>query len=239
MSTQYCSTFNTKKQLNNIIYNLIIKFVTFDYMKTNSLTIKQEAFCQAYIKSGDGSASYREVYNTSKMKDKSIWELSSTLLKNIKVSSRIAELQSKAAAIAEKKFEIDSTEILRHLDILRKARIDEYIEFVEVEIPTTVTTGTGKTKVTTTTIEKKTELKFKTFDKLTKEQLMCVESIKQNRYGEIELKLHGKEWSIEKINKHIGFYEKDNKQKGEIVINSPEERELRIQALIEKFNSAK
>ena len=203
-------------------------------MKTNSLTIKQEAFCQAYIRLGDASAAYREAYNCSKTKDKSIWELSSTLLKNVKVSSRIAELQSKAAAIASKKFEIDSTEILRHLDILRKARIDEYVEFVEIEIPTTVTTGTGKNKVTTTTIEKKRELRFKTFDKLTKEQLMCVESIKQNRYGEIELKLHGKEWSIEKINKHIGFYEKDNKQKAEITINSPEERDARIKELIAK-----
>jgi len=208
-------------------------------MKTKGLTVKQENFCQAYIRSGDKSAAYREAYSTSKMKDETIRVKAFELCNSGNVSERIRILQEKAAAIAQNKFEIDSTEILRHLDILRKARIDEYIEFVEVEIPTTVTTGTGKSKVTTTTIEKKTELKFKTFDKLTKEQLMCIESIKQNRYGEIELKLHGKEWSIEKINKHIGFYEKDNKQKGEISITSPEEREARIQALIEKFNSTK
>jgi hypothetical protein len=37
---------------------------------------------------------------------------------------------------------------------------------------------------------------------------MCIESIKQDRSGNIEIKLHGKEWSIDKINKHIGFYER-------------------------------
>jgi hypothetical protein len=36
---------------------------------------------------------------------------------------------------------------------------------------------------------------------------MCIESIKQDRSGNIEIKLHGKEW-IDKINKHIGFYER-------------------------------
>lgn len=42
---------------------------------------------------------------------------------------------------------------------------------------------------------------------------MCIESIKQDRSGHIEIKLHGKDWSIDKINKHIGFYEKNNNQK--------------------------
>ena len=57
------------------------------------LTIKQEKFVLEYMKDGNASRAYRETYNTSKSTDKSVNELSSTLLKNIKVSSRIKELR--------------------------------------------------------------------------------------------------------------------------------------------------
>lgn len=209
-------------------------------MKSNNLNIKQEAFCQAYIRLSDATAAYKEAGYSHKTKTpKSVNEAACRLLKSSNVSARVKELQEKVAAIAEEKFNITSETMLRHLDILRKSRIDEYVEYIQIDYPvtTTITTGKGKSSVTTTTtvIEKRTEMRFKTFDQLTENQLMCIESMKQNRYGEIELKLHGKEWTIEKINKHIGFYEKDNEQKATpIVFNSNEEREKRIQELIDK-----
>lgn len=182
-------------------------------MENNKLTLKQEAFCQAYVKLDDATASYKEAgYSYENKATKTIHEAACRLLKNSKVAARIVVLKSEIAKIAEKKFEITHTEILNHLNILRNARIDEYIEYIEVEFPITRTTGTGKNRITTTTIEKRAELRFKTFDKLTKEQLMCIESVKQTPHG-IELKLHGKDWTIDKINKHIGFYEKNNEQK--------------------------
>ncbi|MDD2819714.1 MAG: terminase small subunit [Flavobacterium sp.] len=180
-------------------------------MKQNKLTLKQEAFCQAYIRSGDKSAAYREAYNASRMKPETIHEMASKLSSNHKVATRIKELQSKVAAIAEKKFNITAEEMLRHLNVLRNSRIDEYVEF------------------------KKGKLSFKDFEKLTKEQLMCIESIKETRFG-IEIKLHGKEWTIEKINKHIGFYEKDNEQKAQVL--SPEQRTQRLKELKEKLNNS-
>lgn len=183
-------------------------------MKTNNLTIKQEKFCQAYIKTGDKTAAYREAYSCSNMKPEVIHVKANVLAKMDKVAVRIKELQGKVAKIAEEKFKITSEEMLRHLNILRNSRIDEYVEY------------------------KKGRLIFKDFDKLTPEQLMCIESIKQNRYGEIEIKLHGKEWTIEKINKHIGFYEKDNEQKNKI-FTSPEERDKRIKELQEKLLNGK
>jgi hypothetical protein len=182
-------------------------------MKQSNLTIKQEAFCQAFIRLGDKSAAYREAYNTSRLKDKSINELASTLSTNIKVASRIKELQFKVTAIAESKFNITTKEMLGHLNVLRNSRIDEYVEF------------------------KKGKLSFKDFDKLTPEQLMCIESIKETRFG-IEIKLHGKDWTIEKINKHIGFYEKDNEQKVTTTLGTPEENDKKLRYLKEKlFNS--
>ena len=204
-------------------------------MKTNNLTLKQEAFCQAYIRLGVGATAYKEAgYSYQTKTDKSIHQAASRLLNTSNVSARVKELQSVVADIAEKEFKITSEEMLRHLNILRKARIDEYVEYYEYELPKTTTTGTGKNKVVLTTIEKKTELRLKTFDKLTDEQKMCIEGIKQTKYG-IEIKLHGKEWSIEKINKHIGFYEKDNDQKKlSLDISNPEDRNNRIAELIAK-----
>jgi len=203
-------------------------------MKTNNLTLKQEAFCQEFIKTGDKSAAYRHAYNCTRLKDKSINELASTLSKNVKVASRINELQSVVSDIAEKDFKITSEVMLRQLDIYRRARIDEYVEYYEYDVPVTITTGIGKNKAVVTTIEKRTELRIKSFDKLTEDQKSCIEGIKQTKYG-IEIKLYGKEWTIEKINKHIGFYEKDNEQKNKILESAtPAEREARIAALLEK-----
>lgn len=160
------------------------------------LTKKREIFATEYVKLDDASAAYRIAYSASKMKDTTIHNNAYKLLKNNDVATRIKDLQKIAAEVAEKEFKVDSKEITRHLNILRKARIDEYVEFIEKDID-------GK---------KQRVLQFKTFDKLTEEQLMCIESIKETRYG-IELKLHSKEWTIEKINRHIGYYEKDNSQK--------------------------
>ncbi len=219
-------------------------------MKSNTLTIKQEAFCQSYVRLGldkktelyKGIEAYKEAgYSWKNKTPGTMYQEVDRLLKHPKISLKIQELQSKVVSIAEEKFNITAEEILRHLDILRKSNINEYVEYLEFDYPvfktTTTTTGKGKDAVTITetseVIERRTEMRFKTFDKLTEEQKMCIESIKQNRYGEIELKLHGKEWTIEKINKHIGFYEKDNSQKQPEITNNIDFTKLSDKALDE------
>ncbi len=202
--------------------------------KHKKLTAKQEIFSQEYVKRDDASAAYRIAYSTSKMKDKTIHENASRLLKNSKVAARVNELQAIAAEIAEKEFKTDSRELLKHLTILRKARIDEFVDFVEIEVPFYAEDGDGNREIKTK-VER--VLQFKPFDELTEEQLMCIESIKDTRNG-IELKLHGKDWTIEKIAKHIGFYEKDNKQK---VDKTPtrEERDAFLNEIKEELKSSK
>lgn len=58
-----------------------------------SLTIKQEAFCQAYIETGNASEAYRTAYAADKMKAEAIHVKASELLSNGKVSVRLKELQ--------------------------------------------------------------------------------------------------------------------------------------------------
>lgn len=58
------------------------------------LTAKQEAFCQG-IADGLGQAdAYRAAYDADGMKDTTIYPLASKLMKNDKVTARIAELKS-------------------------------------------------------------------------------------------------------------------------------------------------
>lgn len=190
------------------------------------LTAKQEAFCQAYIKTDDKSEAYRISYNCSKLTAKSINELASKLSKNTKVASRIEQLRKKVEIIAEKKFNITAEEMLRHLNVLRNSRIDQYVTLMYEKVITAMVDDNGEP-----IYQEVPRVVFKPFDELTPDQLMCIESIKETRYG-IELKLHGKEWTIEKINKHIGFYEKDNQQKaGELSIA---DKKILLDKILEK-----
>lgn len=171
-------------------------------------TYKQEAAAQEFMRNGgDRSAAYRTVYKCDKMKPNVINVKASELFSHGIVAVRVAELQKEAEKIAKEKFGVTSEEILRHLNILRNARIDTYVrlEYEKVQ--------DGEDEEGEPIYKEVPVVFFKAFSELTEEQLMCIESVKVNRYKEVELKLHGVEWTIEKINKHIGFYEKDNHQK--------------------------
>lgn len=61
------------------------------------LTQKQEQFCQNIVKGMSQSDAYRAAYPGTKMSDKSIWEKSSILSKNVKVEARIKELRDMQA----------------------------------------------------------------------------------------------------------------------------------------------
>ncbi|EIX9028618.1 terminase small subunit [Klebsiella aerogenes] len=58
-----------------------------------TLTIKQEAFCQAYIETGNASQAYRTAYAADKMKTDSINRKAKELIDNGKIAARVAELQ--------------------------------------------------------------------------------------------------------------------------------------------------
>lgn len=58
-----------------------------------ALTIKQEAFCQAYIETGNASEAYRKSYAADNMKPEAIHVQASKLLVNPKIALRVSELQ--------------------------------------------------------------------------------------------------------------------------------------------------
>ena len=144
--------------------------------KPVKLTVKEELFAQNYIKTGNASKAFRLSYNAKKMLDKTITEKSSRLLKKSNISARIKQLQDKLA----EKHDISKERILNELECILNADIKDYVYF------------NGE------------ELKFKSFDDLTEAQTKAIESIKMGRNG-LELKLHGKNWTVERICKMLGY----------------------------------
>lgn len=140
------------------------------------LTVKQEKFCNKYIECGNASEAYRFAYGCKKMKDETINRTSFDLLNNHKVTARIDELKAELKA----KSDITKERILEEMSAILEAKITDYLEF----------DGTS--------------IKFKNFNTLTERQVRAIESIKEGKNG-IELKLHGKNWSIDRICKMLGF----------------------------------
>jgi phage terminase small subunit len=100
----------------------------------------------------------------------------SRLLSFVKVQKYLQKLQAEA----RKRTDITKDEILMELASILRAKISDYLDF------------DGK------------KIKFKDFSTLPESQIKAVEGIRQTRHG-IELKLHGKAWTVERICRILGF----------------------------------
>jgi phage terminase small subunit len=87
-------------------------------MARDTLTPKQEAFAAAYVLSGNASDAYRQAYDAKRMSAQLIAEEASKLLRHPKVAPRVAQLQAKVVAVAERKFDITAERIAEELAAL-------------------------------------------------------------------------------------------------------------------------
>lgn len=62
----------------------------------SNLTQKQEAFCLAYIETGNASEAYRRAYDADGMKGATINRNAKALLENNKIATRISTLRERA-----------------------------------------------------------------------------------------------------------------------------------------------
>lgn len=76
-----------------------------------ALTPKQEAFCQAYIETGNASEAYRRSYSADRMKPNVVHVKACQLLAEAKISVRVAELKAEHA----KRHEVTVDDIRRML----------------------------------------------------------------------------------------------------------------------------
>lgn len=140
------------------------------------LTIKQEKFCNKYVECGNASEAYRSAYSCDKMKNVSIGRKAIELLTNGIITARIEVLQTELKS----KSDITKERILSELSAILESKITDYVELTD------------------------NTLKFKNFSDLSERQVRAIESVKQGKNG-IELSLHGKSWTIEKIVRMLGF----------------------------------
>lgn len=101
------------------------------------LTPKQEAFCLAYIETGNASEAYRRAYDPKRMTAEAIAVEASKLLKHPKVALRVAELQAEHA----ERHKVTVDDIIRQLD-------EDRLFASEHEAPAAAISSTmGKAKV--------------------------------------------------------------------------------------------
>jgi phage terminase small subunit len=153
-------------------------------MEKRRLTIKQENFCTKYIETGNASEAYRFAYDCSKMIPETINNKAYILLNKGEIRARVDQLQNEL----REKSNISKERILEELKAISFSDIRDYLDF------------NGRT------------IRFKNFKTLTDTQVKAIESIKKGKNG-IELKLHGKSWTIERICKMLGY---DSPAKNEI-----------------------
>lgn len=110
----------------------------------DGLTEKQAAFARAYIETGNASEAYRLSYDAARMKDETVHVKASELLKNGKVTVRIADLQAEAA----ERHDITVDSLVVELEEARKLAID-------TEAPGAAVSATmGKAKLLGLIVEK-------------------------------------------------------------------------------------
>lgn len=104
------------------------------------LTIKQEAFCQAYIETGNASEAYRTAYAADKMKPEAIHVNASKLLDNAKVSLRVKELQGEI----KQRHNVTVDSLLKELEEARQAALSAETPQSSAAVAATM----GKAKIT-------------------------------------------------------------------------------------------
>lgn len=95
-----------------------------------ALTAKQEAFAQAVAGGMTQADAYRSAYDFENCTDKSVIELASQLMRDINVSSRVAELKE-AIAIAAIWTRLDSVRTLADIAADGEARANEKVSAVK------------------------------------------------------------------------------------------------------------
>ncbi|SFN29387.1 Terminase small subunit [Izhakiella capsodis] len=83
------------------------------------LTIKQEAFCRAYIETGNASEAYRLSYAADKMKPESVNRKAKEVLDNVKVSAMISKLKSEI----KERHNVTVDSLIKELEEARKAAL--------------------------------------------------------------------------------------------------------------------
>lgn len=153
------------------------------------LTLKQERFCHCYIEKGDATGAYRQAYNAEHMQPNTIRRKAYDLMRNPQITATIRLLQEELSA----KMQIDNTAVLDEFSYVAFSDIRSFLDKAGRLLPVTAwPEGTAR----------------------------AVQSFKIRQIvdgGEpaeiIELKFWPKLPALESLSRHLGLFERDNKQR--------------------------
>jgi len=163
----------------------------------NNLTAKQEAFAQAIITEPTLSDAYRSAYDCSGMTSKSVNERASVDSKAVKIASRVAELRDRVSKAADVTLDRWMREQAR---IAYADPLDIYQEDGTLK-PLSQMSSDARAAIASIETESRTYGSGEDAEEFT---------IKK-------VKLHNKTAAQDSIGRALGAYEKDNRQRGDII----------------------
>lgn len=159
------------------------------------LTIKQEKFCQRLFAGLSQREAYKQAFNSSRMKDKTIDEVASKLAKEYKVATRLKELTDE---LKERNI-ITIEQVLAEYKKIAFADIKDFLEYK------TIKTDLGYTQV----IDAKDSNEI---------DGTMVNEVSISRDGTFKFKLHDKKGALDQIGKHLGMFVDKLEVNGNMVI---------------------
>ncbi|MCK9382131.1 MAG: terminase small subunit [Sulfuritalea sp.] len=169
-------------------------------MARQALTQKQELFCLAYIETGNASEAYRKAYNAGRMKTETIHARASELMADGLVTVRIGELRQAVAA------KVVATE----------ARVIEELARIGLFDPGQLFAEDGSL------------LPIRMMPAEVRAAIASIEVEEIDAGGKVigrvkKIKLWDKNSAADKLLRHLGAYEKDNRQRKGVLADLPRE----------------
>jgi phage terminase small subunit len=162
------------------------------------LTHKQKRFCEEYIIDLNATqAAIRAGYS-----EKTANEQGSQLLAKLSIHEYVANLQKERSD----RTQITADMVIKELAKVGFSNISDYLKVFDREIEAGVDEKGDPIKATVRDVE------IFITDNVGKDKMAVVSEVKQTRDG-ISIKLHDKVKALEDLGKHLGVFEKDNKQK--------------------------
>lgn len=181
-----------------------------------TLTTKQEKFCQLIVGGANQSDAYRAAYNAGKMPDARIWSEASTLAAAPKVARRIQTLRDEAA----KDVLIDAGMVLKELCRIGSSDPRKLVKITE--------TASGPATM------------LKNIDEWDDDLAAAVASVELDEFGAVKkVKFWPKVGALELLGRHTGIFEVDNAQKSGMLAGLPRELVKTIRDRLEQSRLAR
>lgn len=153
-----------------------------------ALTPKQEAFCLAYLETGNASEAYRQAYKPKAMSDKSVNEKGSQMLAMVKIRSRLDELTAKATSDAV----MTRQQAMERLSLIAGVNITDILEFDQHDVET----AEG--------LVRETIWRMKDSDEVREAAAVAIKSVTMTKYGP-KIEMHDKLSAIQQLAKMQGW----------------------------------